>query len=107
LQPEGRKSQYEKRRKGSVLRGSGGRQWQVRLKAAGFRLQASGFGIPENLLHLKSPFAALIRIAGRPGKERTRHGCAPVRDAPPVIPLFKRGKEGDLILKDYIPAFSL
>jgi hypothetical protein len=25
----------------------------------------------------KSPFAALIRFAGRPGKERTRQGCAP------------------------------
>jgi hypothetical protein len=24
----------------------------------------------------KSPFAALIRFAGRPGKERTGHGCA-------------------------------
>jgi len=33
-------------------------------------------------------FAAFIRFAGRPGKERTKHGCASWRDAPPVIQPF-------------------
>jgi len=27
---------------------------------------------------------ALCRFAGPPGKERTKHDCAPWRDAPPV-----------------------
>ena len=44
--------------------------------------------------------AALIRFAGRPGKERTGHGCAPSRDAPPVkggclnLPPLKKGDRG-------------
>ena len=37
---------------------------------------------------VKSPltplFAAFICFAGRPGKERTGHDYAPLRDAPPV-----------------------
>ena len=45
-------------------------------------------------------FAALIRFAGRPGKERTGHSCAPCRDAPPVkggclnLPPLKKGDRG-------------
>lgn len=36
---------------------------------------------PEQMAY----FAAFIRFAGQPGKERTRHDCASWRDAPPVI----------------------
>jgi len=49
----------------------------------------------ENDKNSNPPLPPLIRFAGRPGKERTGHGCAPCRDAPPVIPLLQRGKEGD------------
>jgi hypothetical protein len=37
------------------------------------------------------PFAAFFRFAGRPGEVGTGHGCAPLRDAPPVV----KGGRGD------------